>query len=64
MSERLKEIDEKYDYRYSVLIRVFAMLIRDGWLDIGELGGFADDKIERIQSLISAWNEMTKHDRN
>ena len=64
MSERLREIDEKYDYRYSVLIRVFARLMKDGWLNLGDLEGFADEKIDRIQSLISAWNDMSKLDRS
>ncbi len=30
VTEKRDEIDEKYDYRYSVLILVFARLINDG----------------------------------
>ena len=51
------EIDEKYDYRYSKLILVFARLINDGWLDFSDLEGLVEDKIGRIESLISFWNE-------
>ena len=46
-----------YDYRYSVLILVFARLINDGWLDYNDLKGLAGNKIDRIESIISFWNE-------
>ena len=57
LTERRDEIDEKYDYRYSKLILVFARLIKDGWLDFNELKGLNLDKIERIKSLIDFWSE-------
>lgn len=39
LSKQLKGIEEKYDYRYSVLIFVFARLIREGWLTESDLDG-------------------------
>jgi photoprotection regulator FRP-like protein len=46
-----KAIDQKYDYRYSVLIFVFARLLGEGWLEESELAGLSDDKLAKIQSL-------------
>jgi hypothetical protein len=46
-----KEIDEKYDYRYSVLIFVFARLLGERWLEESELAGLSDDKLAKIQLL-------------
>ena len=57
LTEKRDEIDEKYDYRYSKLILVFARLINEEWLEFSDLEGLADDKIDRIESLISFWNE-------
>ena len=57
LTEKRDEIDEKYDYRYSKLILVFARLVKDGWLDFNELKGLTSDKIERIKSLVDLWNE-------
>lgn len=51
LSEIRKEIDEKYDYRYSVLIMVFAHLLKQQWLKIDDLEGLSVDKIDRIKSL-------------
>ena len=51
LSEIRKEIDEKYDYRYSVLIMVFAHLLKQQWLKIDDLEGLSVDKIDRIKSF-------------
>jgi hypothetical protein len=32
LSNKRREIDEKYDYRYSVLMWVFPRLVSEGWL--------------------------------
>ena len=57
LTEKRDEIDEKYDYRYSKLILVFSRLINEGWLDFSDLEGLAEDKIDRMESLINFWNE-------
>lgn len=41
-----KEIDQKYEYRYSILPQVFGMLLREEWLKEEELAGLNEDKIE------------------
>jgi photoprotection regulator FRP-like protein len=57
LTRRRKEIDQKYDYRYSQLVIVFALLIRDGWLSEAELTGLAEEKLVRIRSLLEMWSE-------
>ena len=52
LTEKRIEINEKYDYRYSVLDFVFARLICEGWLQEEELEGLADEKLDRIHRNI------------
>jgi hypothetical protein len=49
--EKRKEIYIKYDYRYSVLILVFARLLKEGWITVNDLEGLKEDKIDRIRHL-------------
>jgi hypothetical protein len=51
MTEQRKGIDEKYDYRYSVLVFVFARLLKEGWLKETDLEGLREDKVEKIKYL-------------
>ena len=51
LSEKREEIDAKYDYRYSVLIFVFARLLKEGWLKESDLDGLHDDKVSKIIAL-------------
>ena len=51
LTEKREETDEKYDYRYSVLITVFARLIADGYLQTEELQGLRDDKMGKIRQI-------------
>lgn len=48
LTQRRKEIDAKYDYRYSVLPTVFASLVREGLLTMQDLLGLGDDKLPFI----------------
>lgn len=50
---RRKQIDRDYDYRYSVLPLVFAVLLRDGRLSAIELDGLGEDKLDRIRHMAS-----------
>jgi hypothetical protein len=52
LTQARKEIDRKYDYRYSVLPLVFGKLIREGRLKEEELRGLGNDKLEAIRSHI------------
>lgn len=49
LKEREKKINQIYDYRYSQLIMVFAILIKRGFLSIKELEGLSDEKLEQIK---------------
>lgn len=51
LAEKRRGIEEKYDYRYSVLILVFARLLRGGWIQVDDLEGLETDKIARIREL-------------
>jgi hypothetical protein len=47
------EIAETFDYRYSRLLMVFAILIREGHLDEARLAGLSDDKRVIIRKFLS-----------
>ena len=51
LNKRIKEIENKYDYRYSVLILVFARLMEEGWITAEEIEGLSEDKIFKIRHL-------------
>lgn len=51
LSEQREAVDRIYDYRYSVLLYVFARLIRDGWLTEADLAGLQQEKIARIKHV-------------
>lgn len=51
LSAKRHEIDGKYDYRDSSLIFVFALLLKEGWLDVDELEGLNPDKRAKILAL-------------
>ncbi|WP_317616809.1 hypothetical protein [Nostoc sp. PA-18-2419] len=51
LSARRHDIDGKYDYRYSVLIFVFARLVKEGWLSLDELNELNKDKLTKIAAL-------------
>jgi len=51
LSERRKEIDRKYDYRYSRLTHVFGKLLHESRLSEEELRGLEEDKLKLIRSL-------------
>jgi hypothetical protein len=51
LSAKRHEIDGKYDYRYSMLVFVFAELLREGWLSLEELQFLEKDKLAKITAL-------------
>jgi hypothetical protein len=51
LTERRKEIDRKYDYRYSQLTHIFGRLLHEGRLSEEELRGLREDKMESIRSF-------------
>ena len=53
VNKRVREIENRYDYRYSVLILVFAGLIKDRWLNFEDLKGLSQEKIDLINALLT-----------
>jgi Photoprotection regulator fluorescence recovery protein len=51
LSHERKRTDEIFDYRYSVLIEVFGILLREGWLSKRALTGLSPDKIAKIERM-------------
>lgn len=51
LTQRRKEIDRKYDYRYSDLTQVFGRLLYETRVSEEELRGFSKDKLNTIRSL-------------
>jgi hypothetical protein len=55
LTERRKEIDRQYDYRYSVLLSVFADLIQKGRIREQDLEGLSEEKLRHIHHMAQAW---------
>ena len=51
LTQRRKEIDRKYDYRYSQLTHVFGRLLHESRLSEDELRGLREDKLRLIRSF-------------
>jgi hypothetical protein len=51
LTERRKQIDRKYDYRYSQLTHVFGRLLYENRLTEEDLRGLREDKLKSIRSL-------------
>jgi hypothetical protein len=49
LTERRREIDRRFDYRYSILPLVFAHLLRDGRLTEDDLYGLRQEKLDLIR---------------
>ena len=54
LSEKRREVDLKYDFRYSVLLLVFSRLVSERWLTVDVLSGIGAEKVEVIQRVISS----------
>jgi len=51
LTQRRKEIDSKYDYRYSRLTHVFGKLLYQNRLGEEDLRGLREDKLNSIRSV-------------
>jgi Photoprotection regulator fluorescence recovery protein len=51
LTESRKQIDRKYDYRYSQLTHVFGRLLYENRLSEEDLRGLGEDKMKSIRSL-------------
>jgi len=57
LTERRKEIDRKYDYRYSQLTYVFGRLLYERRVSEEELRGLREDKLKSIRSFAKFLSE-------
>ena len=48
-----REINRKYDYRYSQLIWIFGLLLREGRIQEAQLTGLAEEKLSSIRLIAS-----------
>lgn len=55
LNGKARELDQKYDFRYSVLVGVFARLMAEGWLTLEDLAGLDLAKRELIRERSAAW---------
>ena len=46
-----REVEEKYDFRYSQLLVVFGKLLRENWIEEEELQHFGEEKIAYIHHI-------------
>lgn len=53
LSKKRREIDQKYDYRYSQLPLVFARLVSQGWIKEDDLHGLRADKLDFVKRVLS-----------
>jgi hypothetical protein len=51
LSARRYEVEGKYDFKYSILLFIFAGLIKDGWLQLNELEGLDEAKLAKVAAL-------------
>jgi hypothetical protein len=54
LTQLRKEMDGKYEYKYSTLILLFADLVREGKLDTEDLRGLSEDKLRYIRQHAEA----------
>ncbi|MFT7824438.1 MAG: hypothetical protein ABXS92_06705 [Sulfurimonas sp.] len=52
LGKKRKELNGKYDYRYSQLIFVFAQLVRGGYLSLEELKPIGEEKQKSIEKMV------------
>jgi hypothetical protein len=64
LTKRIKNVNRKYDYRYSVPIQVFAQLMLDGYIKKEDLSGLREDKIELIMKFYSSEKYSTEFSLN
>lgn len=53
LRDRRRELDEKYDYRYSVLGWLLARLVREGRVKPEQLAGLSEEKRNEILRMAS-----------
>jgi hypothetical protein len=60
LTESRKNVDRVYQFRYSDLLRVFSVLMRDKWLHEADLAGLQPEKIADIKRSAEALLRMLR----
>ena len=58
LSKKLRELERKYDYRYSVLVGVFGRLLSEGWITDADLAGLSAQKVELVRRIAGIAKEL------
>ena len=53
LAEARRQIDTKYDFRYSQLLIVFGRLLRENRIEERDLSGLSDEKLRYVRSAAS-----------
>ena len=53
LAQRRREIDVKYDFRYSQLVMLFGRLVRENRVNDRQLLGLSEDKLSYIEHIAS-----------
>lgn len=53
LRQKRREIDRKYDFRYSQLLMVFAILLHQGRIQEAQLAGLEEEKLACIRGIAS-----------
>ena len=62
LSGTLKEMERKYDYRYSRIIQVFGRLLAEGWVSEEDLKGLDREKMEQITNIAGSMRFLVMDD--
>jgi hypothetical protein len=52
LTKKREETDQKYDYRYSILLSFFARLLCEGWIKEEDLIGLSGEKLQEIHRIV------------
>jgi hypothetical protein len=52
LTKKRKEIGYKYDYRYSILLSLFARLLCEGWIKEEDLIDLSEEKLKEIHRIV------------
>ena len=52
LTKKREETDNKYDYRYSILLSLFARLLCEGWIKEEDFKGLSEEKLQEIHRIV------------
>ena len=55
LTQRQKEIDAKYEFKYSSVLLLLAQLVRESRISLDELHGLSEDKLNCVRDHSRHW---------